>query len=166
LEVSFFEDKLKELNDATNAEGKNWIARLLRGPQKWTRAYDEGGWRFEFQTSNMAESLNSVLKGIRGMPVNAIVTFTFYRLVAWFNDRHAQAKAMQTRGQRWPPKPTTHLSNAKERANIHEVQCFDEELGKYEVTTIGGITSNGEVRPSRTHVVLLDAFSCGCGKPR
>jgi len=32
------------------------------------------------------------------MPVNAIVTFTFYRLVAWFNDRHAQAKAMQTRG--------------------------------------------------------------------
>jgi hypothetical protein len=44
----------------------------------------------------MAESFNSVLKGIRGMPVNAIVTFTFYRLVAWFNDRHAQAKAMQT----------------------------------------------------------------------
>jgi hypothetical protein len=62
---------------------------LLREPQKWIRAYDEGGWRFEFQTSNMAESFNSVLKGIRGMPVNAIVAFTFYRLVAWFNDRHA-----------------------------------------------------------------------------
>jgi transposase-like protein len=94
LEVSFFEDKLKELKYATNAEGKNWIASLLREPQKWTRAYDEGGWRFEFQTSNMAESFNSVLKGICGMPVNAIVTFTFYRLVAWFNDRHVQAKAM------------------------------------------------------------------------
>jgi hypothetical protein len=26
LEVSFFEDNLKELKDATNAEGKNWIA--------------------------------------------------------------------------------------------------------------------------------------------
>jgi hypothetical protein len=36
---------------------------LLREPQKWTRAYDEGGWRFEFQTSNMVESFNSVLKG-------------------------------------------------------------------------------------------------------
>jgi hypothetical protein len=77
LEVSFFEDKLKEIKDATNAEGKNWIAGLLREPKKWTRAYDEGGWWFEFQTSNMAESFNSVLKGIRGMPVNAIVTFTF-----------------------------------------------------------------------------------------
>jgi hypothetical protein len=31
---------------------------------------------------------------------------------------------------------------------------------------MGGITSDREVRPSRTHVVLLDAFSCGCGKPR
>jgi hypothetical protein len=166
LEVLFFEDKLKELKDATNAEGKNWIAGLLREPQKWTRAYDEGGWRFEFQTSNMAKSFNSVLKGIRGMPVNAIVTFTFYRLMAWFNDRHAQTKATQTRGQRWAPKPTSHLNNAKERGHRHEVQCCDEELGKYEVTTMGGITSDSEVRPSRTHVVLLDAFSCGCGKPR
>jgi hypothetical protein len=32
LEVSFFEDKLKELKYATNAEGKNWIAGLLREP--------------------------------------------------------------------------------------------------------------------------------------
>jgi len=48
LEVSFFEDKLKELKDATNAEGKNWIAGLLREPQKWTRTYNDGGWRFEF----------------------------------------------------------------------------------------------------------------------
>jgi hypothetical protein len=42
LEVSFFEDKLKELKDATNVEGKNWIVGLLREPQKWTRAYVEG----------------------------------------------------------------------------------------------------------------------------
>jgi hypothetical protein len=114
----------------------------------------------------MAESFNSMLKGIRGMPVNSIVTFTFYRLVAWFNERHTHAKAMQTRGQRWAPKPIAHLNNAKERANRHEVQCFDEELGKYEVTTMGFTTSDGEVRPSRTHVVLLNAFSCGRGKPR
>jgi hypothetical protein len=34
----------------------------------------------------MAESFNKLLLGIRGMPVNAIVQFTFYKLVAWFND--------------------------------------------------------------------------------
>jgi hypothetical protein len=103
----------------------------------------------------MAELFNSVLKGIRGMQVNAIVTFTFYSLMAGFNERHAHAKAMQTRGKRWAPKPTAHLDNAKERANRHEVQCFNEELGKYVVTTMGGTTSDDEVRPSRTHVVYL-----------
>jgi hypothetical protein len=51
----FFEDKLKELKAATNAKGKNWIAGLMREPQKWIRAYDAGGWRFEFQTSKCAE---------------------------------------------------------------------------------------------------------------
>jgi hypothetical protein len=71
---------------------------------------------------------------------------------------------MQTRGQRWTPKSIAHLNNAKEHVNRHEIQCFDEELGKYGVTTVGGTTSNGEVWDSRTNVVLLDAFSCGCGK--
>jgi hypothetical protein len=48
LEVSFFKDKLKKLKAATNVEGKNWIAGLMREPQKWTRTYDAGGWKFEF----------------------------------------------------------------------------------------------------------------------
>ena len=69
------------------------------------RAYDDGGWRYEFQTSNMAESFNSVLKGIRAMPVNAIVSFTFYRLVAWFNERHTQAMTLRSKNQSWAPKP-------------------------------------------------------------
>jgi hypothetical protein len=31
---------------------------------------------------------------------------------------------------------------------------------------MGGTTFNCELWPSRTHVVLLDAFSSDCGKPR
>ena len=94
LEVPFFEEKLEQLKTATNTEGRQWLRGLMREPEKWTRAYDDGGWRYEFQTSNMAESFNSVLKGIRAMPINAIVSFTFYRPVAWFNERHAQAMAL------------------------------------------------------------------------
>jgi hypothetical protein len=45
LEVSFFEDKLKELKMQQMLKVRTG---LLREPQKWTRAYDEGGWRFEF----------------------------------------------------------------------------------------------------------------------
>ena len=138
----------------------------MRESEKWTRAYDDGGWRYEFQTSNMVESFNSVLKGIRAMPVNAIVSFTFYRLVAWFNDRHAQAMALQSNNQKWAPKPNKHLDKAKERAVTHDVDCFDHSTGKYQVTERGGRTSDGEVRPSRSYIVVLSNFSCRCGKTR
>jgi hypothetical protein len=100
---------LEQLRTATNAEDRQWIRGLLREPEKWTIAYDKGGWRYEFQTSNMVESFNSVLKGIRGAPVNGIVIFTFSRLVAWFNERHAQAFELQSRNQAWAPKPSHHL---------------------------------------------------------
>jgi hypothetical protein len=166
LEVSAFEEKLELLKTATNAEGRRWIQGLLREREKWTRAYDVGGWRYEFQTSNMAESFNSVLKGIRAMPVNAIVSFTFYRLVAWFNERHAHALALQSKNERWAPKPKQHLDKAKERARTHEVHCFDHIIGKYEVTERGGTTADGEPRPSRRYIVVLSDFSCTCGRTR
>ena len=93
----------------------------------------------------MAESFNSVLKGIRAMLVNAIVLFTFYRLVAWFNERHAQAMALQRNNQAWTSKPTRHLKKAKDRALTHDVECFDHNTGKYQVMERGGIVSDGEV---------------------
>ena len=54
----------------------------MRDLEKWTRAHNVGGWRYEFQCSNMVESFNKLLLGIHGMPVNAIVQFTFYKVVA------------------------------------------------------------------------------------
>jgi hypothetical protein len=47
----------------------------------------------------MAESFNKLLLGIHGMSVNAIVQFTFYKLVAWFNDRHTHALQLQSEGK-------------------------------------------------------------------
>jgi hypothetical protein len=114
----------------------------------------------------MTESFNSVLKGIRAMPVNAIISFTFYRLVAWFNERHAQAMALQSNNQKWAPKPKKHLDKANERATTHDVDCFDHNTGKYQVTDRGGTTSDGEVRPSKSYIVVLTNFSCRRGKTR
>jgi hypothetical protein len=39
---------LEQLRTATNAEDRQWIRGLLREPEKWTIAYDKGGWRYEF----------------------------------------------------------------------------------------------------------------------
>jgi hypothetical protein len=97
-------------------------------------------------------------------PFNAIVSFTFYRLVAWFNDRYSQAMALQSKNQLWAPKPMRHLAKAEDRACTHEVECFDHTTGKYEVTERGGITSDGDVWHSRSYVVILIDFSCSVGE--
>jgi hypothetical protein len=114
----------------------------------------------------MAKSFNSVPKGILAMPINAIVSFTFYKFAAWFNDRYSQAMALQSKNQLWAPKPIHHLNKAKDKARIHEVECFDHTTGKYEVTERGGTTSDGEVLRSRSYVVILIEFSCTCGRTR
>jgi hypothetical protein len=119
LEEKFFREKLDKLKVTTNAKGRDWLTGLMPDLEKWMRAHDIGGWRYEFQCSNMAESFNKLLLGIRGMPVIVIVSFTFYNLVEWFNDRHAHAVGLQNGGDRWAPKPKTFLEKAKERANTH-----------------------------------------------
>ena len=88
--------KTNKVRTVSNEDGRQWLTGLMRDLEKWTRAHDVGGWRYEFQCSNMAESFNKLLLGIRCMPVNAIVQFTFYKLVAWFNDRHAHALKLRS----------------------------------------------------------------------
>jgi hypothetical protein len=114
----------------------------------------------------MAESFNKLLLGIRGMPMNTIVQFTFYKLIVRFNDRHAHGLQLQSDSKIWAPTPQTHLEKAKERASTHEVTCFDHATRRYEVKHTGGTMSNGEVRESRIHVVVLQDFSYTYGKPR
>ena len=108
----------------------------------------------------MAESFNKLLLGICGMPVNAIVQFTFYKLVAWFNDRHAHALKLRSDGEIWASKPKAPLEKANKRADTHEVTCFDHAIGTYQVKHRGGTTSDGEVQESRMHVVILQDFKC------
>jgi hypothetical protein len=166
LEDKFFREKLEKLRVATNAEGRDWLTGLMPELEKWTRAHDLGGWRYEFQCSNMAESFNRLLLGIRGMLVTAIVSFTFYQLVAWFNDRHAHAVELRSDGEIWAPKPKAFLEKAKERAATHTVDCFDFQSGTYEVYLQAGTTSDGESQESRKHVVVLNELSCTCGAPK
>jgi hypothetical protein len=166
LEDKHFLEILEKIRTASNAEGRQWLSGLMKDVHKWTRAHDKGGWRYEFQCSNMAESFNKLLLGIRAMPVNAIVIFSFYKLNEFFNARHKAALAEQSAGHRWGWKSRDHIEKAVERANTHEVTCFDHERGSYEVVQRGGTTSDGEVRESRRHVVVIEDFSCTCGGPR
>ena len=49
----------------------------------WTQSHD-GGRRFGAMTTNISECLNGVLKGARGLPIAALVEFTWNKLVQYF----------------------------------------------------------------------------------
>jgi hypothetical protein len=74
--------------------------------------------------------------------------------------------ALQRNNQAWAPKPNKHLEKAKERALTHDVDCFDHNTSKYQVTKRGGTKSDGEVRPLWSYIVVLCNFSCRYGKTR
>ncbi|XP_030940266.1 uncharacterized protein LOC115965232 [Quercus lobata] len=55
----------------------------------WTQLHD-GGYRYGVMTTNVSESFNGVLKGAHGLPISAMVEFTWSKLVAYFHDRHKE----------------------------------------------------------------------------
>lgn len=109
---------MEDLKTTSNDVGRQWVTGLMRDTKKWTRVYDNGGRRYEFQTSNMVESFNNVLKGIRVMPGNTIVAFTFYKLVAWFKKSQAHAMSLQSQNKPWAPNPENILTH-KEKKGSH-----------------------------------------------
>ena len=57
--------------------------------EKWTQSHD-GERCFGWMTTNISECFNGVLKGARGLPIAAMVEFTWCKLVTYFHDRQKQ----------------------------------------------------------------------------
>ena len=53
----------------------------------WTQSYD-GGRHFGAITTNISECFNGVVKGAQGLPIAAMVKFTWSKLVEYFHNRH------------------------------------------------------------------------------
>jgi hypothetical protein len=75
-----FNIRLEKLKQMMNLEAKEWLEEKMVNKHKWANAFDEGGWRYGVNNTNLSEVLNKVLKGIRAMPVSAIVEYTFYKI--------------------------------------------------------------------------------------
>jgi len=50
-------------------------------------------------TTNRAESVNNIFKGIRSRPVAGIVEFSFEKLNEYFVDRWGKARSLLDKGQ-------------------------------------------------------------------
>jgi hypothetical protein len=74
-----FKKKLKDLESRTKDKGKEFIKGLTDEKEKWALAYDKGGKHCGYMTSNMTDVFNSILRGVRSLPVTAIASFTIYK---------------------------------------------------------------------------------------
>jgi hypothetical protein len=81
-------------------------------------------------TTNIAEAFNNVLKGVRGLPLCAIIELTFYRTADYFRDRGNAAMKCSTR---FAPKVEQIISRRRSKAHFHRSRIYDLANNDFEV---------------------------------
>ena len=117
-------------------------------------------------TTNMSEGINNVLKGVRSLPISAIIEFTFYKCNFFSIDRWTKAQADIDDKQVWGAEAAKQLEKGGLKSAGHTGVLFDPTSLVYEVksansTIVGGETSSGRVRK-----VDLSAVTCTCALPQ
>ncbi|XP_015971830.1 uncharacterized protein LOC107495230 [Arachis duranensis] len=124
----------------------------------WTQHCHEGR-RFRHMTTNISECVNSILKGVRNLPVCSLVKATYGRLAELFVRKGREAEAQMGTRQQF----SQHLVKCIE-ANLKTARCFtvtvyDRDNSEFTVaeTTPTGSFSLGSYR------VSLASHTCDCG---
>ncbi|XP_061363229.1 uncharacterized protein LOC133306869 [Gastrolobium bilobum] len=129
-----------------------WIDAIPK--EKWSRAYDIEGRRYGHMTTNLAESVNRVLKGPRNMPITALVKHTYSRLVAYFVERGTNVVA-QLQSTHHHSKVVVELVKKNQvDATGHHVRAYNVEHTVFEV----------DAGWERSYSVNLPQRFCQCGK--
>ncbi|XP_072071678.1 uncharacterized protein [Arachis hypogaea] len=124
----------------------------------WTQHCDEGR-RFGHMTTNISKCVNSILKGVRNLPMCSLVKATYGRLAELFVRKGREAEAQMGTGQQF----SQHLVKCIE-ANLKTARCFtvtvyDRDNSEFTIaeTTPTGSFSLGSYR------VSLASHTCDCG---
>jgi hypothetical protein len=136
-------------NRKLDAKGQVFLNRHIQDRTKWARAYDENGRRYGQMTSNMAECFNKVLKGIRALPVAAIVRYAFDKLDEYFlkysdeTGRQIAGDNTQKHKYKYPPKVDEWMTFHSRKADSEVATVYDNEELIYQVNEPGGTTADG-----------------------
>ena len=116
---------------AINEDAAAWCQRIPK--QNWCLAFDDHGRRWGHMTTNLSECINGVLKGVRGLPVTALVHHTFLRCVTYWKGRKEKALAMQQAQHTFSDTITSKMTANARKAAAHIVTEFNRERGVFEV---------------------------------
>ena len=100
----------------------------------WIQSHD-GGRRFGAMTTNISECFNGVLKGARGLPIAAMVEFTWSKPVEYFHDRHKEYHHELSEGKKWRKYAFSTWDGNKHKSEKHYLKEFSNEHMIYQVVT-------------------------------
>ncbi|KAL9672150.1 hypothetical protein QQ045_028398 [Rhodiola kirilowii] len=121
--------------------------------ERWTQAFDNGGYRWGNMTTNASECLNKILKNGRDLSVSSLVMYTFRQTAAYFVKRSQSQYNID--GAICPPKISDRLAELRARAQFHIVTWFNPETHVFDV-----LTRKNHV----TYRVCLTTRTCSCAK--
>jgi hypothetical protein len=84
---------------------------------------------------NMTKIFNSILRGVRSLPVTTLASFTFYKCNEWFVKCLVDAQMVETHHSDYVVTPNIYLDTKRYeiRAQGMQTTCFDIQAQKYEV---------------------------------
>ncbi|KAE8653889.1 neurofilament medium polypeptide-like [Hibiscus syriacus] len=99
-----------------------WASKIPQ--EKWSQAYDEGR-RYGHMTTNLAEAINSVLKGTRHFPIASVVKETYFRLAKVWSDKGKEIESLINRGKTWASTMVESMEANERLATSMVVHNFD-----------------------------------------
>ncbi|XP_020979279.1 uncharacterized protein LOC107640192 [Arachis ipaensis] len=151
VEFDYWFDILRSENPAMC----DWANRIEYS--LWTQYCDEGR-RFGHMTTNISECVNSILKGVRNLPVCSLVKATYGRLAELFVRKGRKAEAQMGTGQQFSQYLVKCIEANLKTARCFTVTVYDRDNSEYTVaeTTPTGSFSLG------TYRVSLGSQTCDC----
>jgi len=111
-----------------NPEAAQWLDDIPS--EKWILAWDNSQ-RWGHMTTNLAESINSVLNKIRNLPISSIVMATYTSCNKFFTERSRQVEAMMTVGHVYSEVAAKVLEDAQSKPNTHTILSFDRRSTRF-----------------------------------
>ena len=116
---------------ANKTSAAEWFDQLPK--QNWVQCFGEGK-HWGHITTNLFESINSMLKNTRHLLVSSLVEETYFMTAQLFAIRGRQTQAMINSDSRYSEVVSKAMNNSQQESNTHIVNEFDRYNHTFIVT--------------------------------
>jgi hypothetical protein len=143
-----------------------WIRDVPK--QKWALLYDTDGRRYGIHTTNNAETYNMVMRGVRSLPLVAIVEFIMYGCASYFRQRYmAVSPSLNNPAVLYGFMMNEYMEDKIEKSQLHDVRIMGTRDQRFEVACRGR-AQRGLHRNRVVHECVIHQdgrVHCSCYKP-